>query len=135
MLNEKQKVKEKNLLSEETIRLIRKGMIESCSPGGVAWPLFNFKVKNENLKIDGKNFLEVPLSSGSADMREISIACKTGTSEQGGEKALPHAWITLFAPAYNPEIIITVLAEESGEGSSIAGPIAKEVLEEYFKGK
>jgi len=135
LLNEKQKVKEKNLLSEETIRLIRKGMIESCSPGGVAWPLFNFKVKNENLKIDGKNFLEVPLSSGSADMREISIACKTGTSEQGGEKALPHAWITLFAPAYNPEIIITVLAEESGEGSSIAGPIAKEVLEEYFKGK
>ena len=48
---------------------------------------------------------------------------------------MPHAWITLFAPAYNPEIVITVLAEESGEGSNIAAPIAKKILEEYFKNK
>ncbi len=135
LYDEKQTIKEKELLSEDTIRLIRKGMIESCSPGGVAWPLFNFKVENKKLKIDGKNFLEIPISSGSADMREISIACKTGTAEQGGEEALPHAWITLFAPAYNPEVIVTVLAEESGEGSSVAGPIAKKILEKYFSGE
>lgn len=80
-------------------------MIQSCSPGGVAWPLFEFKV---------------------------SVACKTGTAQHGSEKDLPHAWITLFAPAYDPQIIVTVLAESSGEGSNIAAPIAKKILEEWF---
>ena len=105
-------------------------MIEACSPGGVAWPLFDFKVKNSDLKIDGKNFLED--ASGSAKMTKVAIACKTGTAQHGGEQTLPHAWITLFAPAYKPEIVITVLSEESGEGSNVAAPIAKKILESYF---
>lgn len=124
-----------DFLSKKTVSLIRQGMIESCETGGVAWPFFNFKVKNKDLKIDNKNYLETPQSTTSADFkdyRHVVVACKTGTAEQGGEKALPHAWITLFAPAYDPEIIVTVLAEESGEGSSIAGPIAKEIVEKYF---
>ena len=130
-----QKVLNKNLLSQKTVEPIKQGMIQSCSTGGVAYPLFNFKVKNENLKIDGKNFLPAPESTASAkqsDVRIVTVACKTGTAQHGGEKTLPHAWITLFAPAYNPEIVVTVLAEESGEGSSVAAPIAKEILEEWF---
>ena len=125
----------KNVLIKKNLELIRQGMIESCSPTGVAWPLFEFKVKNEKLKIDGKNILEVKQSTMSAsfkDYRQITVACKTGTAQHGGEKDLPHAWITLWAPAYNPEIIVTVLAESSGEGSSIAGPVAKRVLESWF---
>lgn len=128
-------VGKKSFLSEGTFSLIRQGMIESCSQGGVAWPLFDFKVKNKDLKIDGKNFIEVPISSGSANMKKISIACKTGTAQHGGEQTLPHSWITLFAPSYDPEIVITVLAEESGEGSNIAGPIAKKILDAYFSEK
>lgn len=122
----------KNLLDEKSQNLIREGMIESCSPGGVAYPLFNFKVKNSKLAIDGKNILAVAASSGSADMRQIVVACKTGTAEHGDAKAVPHAWITLFAPAYNPQIIVTILAEESGEGSNVAAPIAKQILESWF---
>ena len=113
-------------------------MVESCSPGGVAWPLFKLKIKNEKLKIDGKNFKqpeEATLSADFRDYREVSIACKTGTAEHGGEKTLPHAWITLFAPAYDPEIVVTVLSEESGEGSNVAAPIAKKILTDYFKKK
>ena len=49
-----------------------------------------------------------------------------------GPKTLPHAWITLFAPAYNPQIVVTVLVEESGEGSNVAAPIAKKILEAWF---
>lgn len=125
----------KNFLSQKTVELIREGMIESCSPGGVAWPLFEFKVENRKLKVDGKNFLEVPQATVSAafkDYRQVSIACKTGTAQQGGEKDLPHAWITLFAPAYDPQIVLTVLVEASGEGSNIAAPIAKKILEAWF---
>jgi penicillin-binding protein 2 len=114
--NQKPVISSQKFLSNETVSLIREGMIEACSPGGVAWPLFEFKVQNSKLKVD----------------RKISIACKTGTAQHGGEKTLPHAWITLFAPSDNPEIIVTVLSESSGEGSNVAAPIAKKILEEWF---
>jgi len=45
-------------------------------------------------------------------------------------------WRTLglhfFAPAYNPQIVITVLSENSGEGSNVAAPIAKKILDNWF---
>lgn len=123
-------------LSQHTLNLVYQGMRESCAPTGVAWPLFNLKVKNSKLAIDGKNFLAAPIGSGSAavkkDERIITVACKTGTAQHGGEKDLPHAWITLFAPAENPQVVVTVLNESSGEGSNEAAPIAKKVLEEWF---
>jgi len=120
----------KNLLDNYSFDLIRQGMIESCSPGGVAWPFFNFAVKNSKLTIDNKNIL--PFASGSADMRQVVVACKTGTAEDTPDKK-PHAWITLFAPAYNPQVVVTVLSENSGEGSSVAGPVAKKILQAYFE--
>jgi penicillin-binding protein 2 len=120
-----------NLLNINDSNLITEGMIEACSPGGVAWPLFNFSVNNSRLKIDNKDVFGVEGASGSADMRRISIACKTGTAESGGNKQ-PHAWITLFTPANNPQIIVTVLSEESGEGSNVAAPVAKKILENWF---
>lgn len=121
------------VMSDETRSLIRQGMIGACSQGGVAYPLYDFTVKNPKLKIDGKNFLSA--ASSSADMRQVSIACKTGTAEWGDTaKTNPHAWITLFAPAYNPQIVVTVLVEAGGEGSVVAAPIAKKILEAYFSG-
>ena len=121
-----------NLLTANNDNLIRQGMVEACTTGGVAWPLFNFTVKNDSLKIDGRNITGIPASSGSADMRQIALACKTGTAETGNSNDQPHSWITLFAPAYNPQIVVTVLSENSGEGSNIAGPIAKNILNYWF---
>jgi penicillin-binding protein 2 len=121
-----------NLLDAHSSDLIKEGMVEACSPGGVAWPLFSYEIKNAKLPIDGKNILGVDPASGSADMRHIVLACKTGTAENGGNDTLAHAWITLFAPAYNPQIVITVLSENSGEGSNVAGPIAKQILDSWF---
>ncbi len=136
--NQKSKIKNQNLLNEKTTDLIRQGMIESCAPGGVAWPLYNFKISAKGWSasggknsIDEKNFI-LEEASGSAKMVKVVIACKTGTAEHGGPDAKPHAWITLFAPAFNPQIVVTVLSEESGEGSNIAAPIAKKILEVWF---
>ncbi|MBU2632493.1 hypothetical protein KKG52_02145 [Patescibacteria group bacterium] len=136
--NAKKQTLTKNLLSEKNFELIKQGMVESCEKGGVAWPFFDFTVKNARLKIDGKNILKASKATTSAsfkDYRKIIVACKTGTSQHGGAETLPHSWITLFAPAHNPEIVLTVLAEESGEGSNIAAPIARKVLEQYFSAK
>lgn len=124
------RVLRKNVLSSSTVNSVRQGMIGACETGGTAWPLFDFKVKNPDLKIDGKNITQA--ASASSEMKHVSIACKTGTAQHGGETTLPHAWLTLFAPAYDPQIVVTVLKEESGEGSNEAGPIAKKILESYF---
>jgi len=123
-------------LGPSAINLVRQGMMGACETGGTGWPLFQFRIKNSKLIIDGKNIMPDPqatMSASTSDYRHVTIACKTGTAQHGDDKTLPHAWITLFAPAYNPEIVVTVLNESSGEGSSEAGPIAKKILEAYFE--
>ena len=93
-------------ISSKTINLIKAGMIEACSSGGTAWPLFNFKTK---------------------------LACKTGTAEVGDGTKDTHAWLTAFAPADNPQIVVTVLVERGGEGSDVAAPIVGDFLKEWFE--
>ncbi len=60
----------------------------------------------------------------------ITIAGKTGTGQNPhGEN---HAWFTCFAPADDPQIVVTVLVENGGGGSAVAAPIAAAVLKAYF---
>ena len=61
----------------------------------------------------------------------VHVAGKTGTAEWNDAKR-PHAWFTGYAPAEEPEIVVTVLVEEGGEGSSAAVPVAREFLSWYF---
>lgn len=132
ILQEDKKVLAKDFVKKENINIIREGMKEACSTGGVAWPFFDFKVKNDHLTIDNKDFTED--ASGSAKMVKVAVGCKTGTAETYGTQN-PHSWITVFAPFYNPEISVTVLVENGGEGSNVAGPIAEKILRKYFEEK
>ena len=91
-------------LKPETLRLIKEGMKEACSPGGTAFPLFDFKPQ---------------------------VGCKTGTAEFGDPAGRTHAWLT----AFSPEIVVTALVEAGGEGSYVAAPIVKKVMESYFHGR
>jgi len=77
------------------------------------------------------------VTSGSATSLQslpVAVAGKTG-SAQWSTKEKTHAWFTGFAPYEKPEIVITVLVEQGGEGSEVAVPIAREVLEWYFSGR
>ncbi len=55
----------------------------------------------------------------------LPVAGKTGTAENVRED---HAWFTCFAPAEDPQIVVTVLVENGGYGAATALPIAKKVL-------
>lgn len=128
-------------LHQETLNLIKEGMKRACSPGGTGWPLFDFKIRNlearkqklEGISEDKKASVEAALDRNPAYSIPIQIACKTGTAESHAKSGKPHAWIYVFAPFENPEIAITVLVEEGGQGSDIAAPIAKEILKTYFE--
>ncbi len=134
LIQGQEKAIRRNFIKDENIEAVREGMRRSCHPnGGVAFPFFDFKVDNEKLPLDGEDFTEV-LATGSGLMTKVTVGCKTGTSESGGGR-LPHAWITVIAPYYDPEVVVTVLVETAGEGSAVAGPIAENILRAYFEGK
>jgi len=92
-------------LKPETLELVREGMKEACSAGGTAFPFFGFSPQ---------------------------VGCKTGTAEFGDPEERTHAWLTAFAPVDDPEIVVTALVEAGGEGSYVAAPIVKEVMEAWF---
>ncbi|MDD5172892.1 MAG: penicillin-binding protein 2 [Patescibacteria group bacterium] len=81
-----------------------------------------------------KKGLRATVTQGSArrlSTLSVEIAGKTGTAQVGGNKN-SHAWFSGFAPYNNPEIVVTVLIENGGEGSEIAVPAAQEIFKEYF---
>lgn len=48
------------------------------------------------------------------------------------EYSRKHAWFLAFAPADDPVIAVGVLVENGGGGSSVAGPVAREVIDAYL---
>ncbi|EEZ80649.1 MAG: penicillin-binding protein 2 [Candidatus Thioglobus sp.] len=77
-----------------------------------------------------------------------TLAGKTGTAQVFGldaeeqyiaekldERLRDHALFTGFAPIDNPEIAIAIIVENAGSGSSKAAPLARQVLDVYFKKK
>jgi penicillin-binding protein 2 len=58
------------------------------------------------------------------------VAGKTGTAQ--APTGNPHAWFVALAPADHPTIALAVLVEHGGEGSAVAAPLARQILQTYF---
>lgn len=73
-----------------------------------------------------KEYPSLQLSSG-------KLAAKTGTA-QTGNNSTQDGWITGFAPADDPKIAISVVIHNATSyGGDTAGPIMKQLMEEYLK--
>lgn len=101
-------------IEEANLSLVKEGMVEACRPGGTGYTFFDWNKE-----------------SGPSTGRSGQVACKTGTAETN-EDGKTHAWFTVFAPSDFPEIVATVLVERGGEGSRVAGPIAREIFDYWF---
>lgn len=94
---------DKNLISSNNIEVIREGLRDAVRYG----------------------------SAQSLNNLSTAVAGKTGTAQPANSKK-PHGWFTGFAPYPEPEIVISILMEESG-GAETATPIAREFIDWYFK--
>lgn len=82
-----------------------------------------------------KNYMAAVVTDGTASALSgmpVKVAGKTGTATYDNNKK-PHAWFVGFAPVDQPEIVISVLVESVGGGSAYAVPIAKKILQAYYK--
>jgi peptidoglycan glycosyltransferase len=61
----------------------------------------------------------------------IPVGGKSGTAEHV-PGATPHAWFIAIAPLDNPRFAVAVMVEGGGEGSSVGGNLAGEVLAAAF---
>ncbi len=82
-------------------------------------------------------------------IKGLEIAGKTGTAQvmsfakdniykKCRSRPLPqrhHGWFVAWAPAKNPEITVVVLTEHSCSGSGGSAPIARDIIQSYFKNK
>ncbi len=91
-------------LSTDAVSIVRQGMRECVTYGSC-------------------NLLRnLPFTSGG----------KTGTAQWNRNKDT-HAWFTSFAPYNSPQIVVTVIVEEGGEGSVAAQPVARDFLDWWGK--
>ncbi len=112
--------------SQETIEWMQRGMREAV--------------------ISGTSSAEAmaSLDSTAFPLPYVNEAGKTGTAEYCDDIAYPqglcvpgqwpaHAWYVGYAPYEDPEIIVIAFVYNGGEGSQVATPIVREVMDAYFQ--
>lgn len=107
-------VKRELPISPETLNAIQRGMVSVVenSRGTATWVL------------------------GSYSKNAYSMAGKTGTAETS--LANSHAWFAGYTRENRenkPDIAIAIIAEQAGEGSDIAAPIFRGIVQYYFEGR
>jgi penicillin-binding protein 2 len=110
-------------LSQEHMEVIRKGLWGVCNEGGgTGWAL-----RRPEQDVGGK--------TGTAQVVGQKGKWKGVKSESMAWKLRDHALFVCFAPVDNPEIAVAVVVEHGGHGGSAAAPVARKVIDAYFKNK
>lgn len=118
-------------------QLALKVLASSKEPEQIFEPqaLGRLPVKPETLSAIQEGLLGAATSPGGTAYRafegmEVAVAGKTGTAENPDDD--PHAWFAGYAPADAPRIAVVVVIENGGEGSQVAAPLFRQVVEAFF---
>jgi penicillin-binding protein 2 len=107
-------------ISEPTVEKITDAMYgvvnESGGTGG--------QLKLAGIELSGK--------SGTAQVIGYDTRARVGKTKQLED----NAWFVGYAPRRNPEIVVSVLVQESGKhGGEAAGPVARDIIKAYYDKK
>ncbi len=104
------------------LRTVLQGMDDVYNhPRGTAFP---YRIRNKDYKLGGK--------TGTTQVRRISVAERQEGVRKNEEKEWierDHALFVGYGPVENPKYAVSVLVEHGGGGSSVASPVARDVLE------
>jgi len=94
-----------NLVDDDKLEIVREGLRDAVTEGSV------YLLKDLPIKVAGK----------------------TGTAQvYSNLNKKTNAWFTGFAPYEDPQIVLAIVIEGAGEGSTAAVPVAKEVFQWYY---
>lgn len=90
-------------------------------------------VSESALAVVQKGMRETVLTGSGRSLGSLAVtsAGKTGTAQRDND-ARTLAWYVGYAPYEKPELIVTVMVEEGGEGYVAAAPVAKAMIQKYF---
>jgi penicillin-binding protein 2 len=106
-------------LADSTVEKITSDMWGVVNGGGTGAAL-----KLQDIEFSGK--------SGTAQV--IGYATRDRVAKQ--KRFLDNAWFVGYAPRRNPEIVVSVLVQESGKhGGEAAGPVVRDIVKAYYDKK
>ena len=120
MLKDAQNVSEEKFpLKDSTVEKITDDMYGVVNSGGTGAAL-----KLQGIEFSGK--------SGTAQV--IGYGTRDRVAKQ--KKFLDNAWFVGYAPKRDPEIVVSVLVQESGKhGGEAAGPVVRDIIKAYYDKK
>ena len=120
LLKDAQNVGEERFgISEPTVQKITDAMYGVVNDGGTG----------ASLKLAG-----VELSGKSGTAQVIGYSARDRVGKQ--KKFEDNAWFVGYAPRRNPEIVVAVLVQESGQhGGTASGPVVRDIIKAYYDKK
>jgi penicillin-binding protein 2 len=120
LLKDAQNVSEERFaMSEPTVQKITDAMYGVVNEGGTGGAL-----KLAGVELSGK--------SGTAQVIGYSTRDRLGKQK----KFEDNAWFVGYAPRRNPEIVVAVLVQESGQhGGTASGPVVRDIIKAYYDKK
>ncbi|WP_245590215.1 penicillin-binding protein 2 [Desulfobulbus elongatus] len=107
------------------LKLVREGMVEAVN---------SRRGTGREAQIDEQHGIIVGGKTGTAQVVRLAQYMHLKEEDIPYEYR-DHAWFTCFAPAANPEIVVTVLVEHGLHGGTASAPIAAKILNRYFEKK
>lgn len=101
-------------LQDQTLAAIQLGMIGACSPGGTAFPFFDWNERQlANLSAE---------VSVAEQIRRGVVACKTGTAEFGGEDEQgyrqTHGWFGMTVGGFDQQLALDNISSNEASASA-----------------
>ena len=117
-----------------------RGILDQRAPVAERDVMRDLALDADNLAIVQQGMCDVTrgyggTASGAFDgspLLDVGVCGKTGTAQVPGEGKPPHSWFIAYAPADEPQIAIVTLVENGGEGSAVAAPLTRRILEYYY---